>query len=70
MKLIEELTSILNVLSESNIKTGDRVRTIKMPMVGKATKIENGYVHFELDEPGKFGKRTIKAPIWNVRKEK
>lgn len=58
-------------LGESAIEVGDRVRTKKMGQTpGTVVKVENGNVHFELDEPaGKFGKRVWVAPISNIVKE-
>jgi hypothetical protein len=58
-------------LSEDEIKVGDRIRTKKMGQTpGTVVKIENGQVHFELDEPeSKFGKRVWSAPLSNIVKE-
>lgn len=56
-------------LAEDAIEPGDRVRTKKFSARGTVTKVENGNVHFALDEPeGKYGKRIWKAPLSNIVK--
>jgi hypothetical protein len=58
-------------INEDAIEVGDRIRTKKMGQTpGTVVKVENGNVHFELDEPaGKFGKRVWVAPLSNVQRE-